>query len=60
MSTAKTYIAFVRLNMDILVRRVTDDAWILKLAEVGLYTFQTSLKCLLLARDGILNKIRRS
>jgi len=31
--TAKTYIAFVRLNMDILVRRVTDDAWVLKLAE---------------------------
>jgi len=31
--TAKTYISFVRLNMDILARRISEDAWVLKLAE---------------------------
>ena len=34
--TGKNYVSFVRLNMDILARRISDDTWIMKLAEVDI------------------------
>ena len=31
----KSYVAFVRNNMDTIAKRITDDLWVLHIMEVG-------------------------
>ena len=39
MDLGKSYISFVRINMDIITKRIADDLWVLNAMEVINYIF---------------------